>query len=73
MTPVTHTFVHTPRNEEEKEGQWDWFFRKYVRKLGLMCQIRLCFEREQVTCGRKTVFVVVRRPPNLVTGCSLSM
>ena len=68
MTPVTHTFVHTPR-KGRKGGGVGLVLPKICKKNRINTAEKfMSFEHMQVTCelsGRKTVFIVVYRPPNL--------
>ena len=68
MTPVTHTFVHAPRNNK-KGGGVGLVLPKICKKIKVdMTDKFVSFEHMQVTCeisGRKTIFLVVYRPPNL--------
>lgn len=70
MTPITHTFLHNPRNER-RGGGVGIFLRNTFKKVR-QCKsmsLKTC-EHMQVTCeigGRKCIFVVVYRPPNLST------
>ena len=68
MTPSTHTFLHIPRNDK-RGGGVGIFFRNSVKKLRVYkSEIFDSFENMQVGCeiaGRKCMFIVVYRPPNL--------
>ena len=68
MTPSTHTFLHIPRNDKRGSGVVI-FFRNSVKKLRVYkSEIFDSFENMWVGCeiaGRKCMFIVVYRPPNL--------
>ncbi len=68
MTPETHTFVHIPRSDR-KGGGVGLLLQKSCNKIKIATTIKFAsFEHMQVTCelgGKKTVFIVVYRPPNL--------
>lgn len=67
MTPVTHTFVHIPR-KDKRGGGVGLVLSKVCNKIMVeKTEKWMSFEHMQVSCvlgGRKTVFIVVYRPPN---------
>ena len=69
MTPVTHNFLHTPR--ETRGGGVGIFISNSIKKIAKQkCVDWNTFELLQVNCeieGRKCILIVVYRPPSTVT------
>lgn len=68
MTPLTHTFLHIPR-KAKRGGGVGIFLINTFKKMKVCKLVKFnSFEHMQVSCeigGRKCIFVIVYRPPNL--------